>query len=348
MIDLSNFKFQDASDDGTTIGQFLMFIEAKNLWSPEEKNIYLLDHLDGPALEWSNDQLKPGHNWETNKNLLLSQYGARLKIRQKVNLRKSLRQKESESCQDFLNRCKRAQFLLTDDSIDYVFDRDILINFLLGLRPEFHENILQNDSLDSLESFFVEALKLEAMFLVKEEIMDQDEPEEIKGFAAVPVVKNEFLEPEVKVHTNEFQDDFDYYSGDDYLDYDNFDDKDDEDFQVEEKPVKKSGRKKAKKKYKAESDEDFDPSDNAGKVKSEKEDPDYDYDADHPEADKLEATLPCKYCGKMYKLQHSLDAHIANQHPTSDTAALKIKCGFCDLAFKTRRCLTCVSSAMKS
>ena len=60
----------------------------------------------------------------------------------KFNIRKSLRQLQSESVSEFFERCILAQFAITDDDDtfwrDPMFERDVALNFLLGLRPEFH------------------------------------------------------------------------------------------------------------------------------------------------------------------------------------------------------------------
>ena len=90
----------------------------------------------------------------------------------------------------------------------------------------------------------------------------------------------------------------------------------------------------------------IDPETGLKKVKEE-HDPEFDYSAEFPKP--LEANLPCQYCGRKFKLQNKLDAHIAKSHPDPNSAKeeLKIKCGFCELMFKTRKDLTCVSSAKK-
>ena len=83
---------------------------------------------------------------------------------------------------------------------------------------------------------------------------------------------------------------------------------------------------------------------------------DEDFD---PESESIEKkpklqNLSCEYCGRKYKIQTMLDAHIKKHHnnltdPGADEDGentKRFKCGFCDLTFKTRRLLTCVSSAM--
>ena len=68
-----------------------------------------------------------------------------------------------------MDRCKKYQYLLCDDDIDFVMERDVLVNFLLGIRGDFFDTLIGNENLNSLEAFFVEAVKLEAMLQVKVE-----------------------------------------------------------------------------------------------------------------------------------------------------------------------------------
>ena len=58
--------------------------------------------------------------------------------------------------------------MVCNENIDYVLERDILINFILGLRPEIYDILIEKDDLTSLESYFCEALKLE----IKQEMDD--------------------------------------------------------------------------------------------------------------------------------------------------------------------------------
>ena len=61
--------------------------------------------------------------------------------------------------------------MVCNENIDYVLERDILINFILGLRPEIYEILIEKDNLTTLEAYFCEALKLE----IKQEIAEGDE-----------------------------------------------------------------------------------------------------------------------------------------------------------------------------
>lgn len=62
-----------------------------------------------------------------------------------------------------------------DDNPDLISDQEILINFLLGVKEEIYETLILIETLDSLEGFFLEALKLEAMIDIKQEIIEEDQ-----------------------------------------------------------------------------------------------------------------------------------------------------------------------------
>ena len=206
-IDYKKFKFKGAkSGDGEpTMGQFLNFIDSNKDWGDNEKRCYIFEHLEQPALRIANTTLKNCENiaWSDMKRKLIERFYVKLNIKQKVELKKALMQRFDESCQDFLDRCKKFQYLLCDDHIDSVTERDILINFLLGLRSDFFDTLINNENLQTLEAFFVEAVVLEATLNVKVEShfveSNYDEPTMSK-FENVKNIKTETempIEPEV-------------------------------------------------------------------------------------------------------------------------------------------------------
>ena len=203
-IDYRKFKFRGAKsgDSEPTMGQFLNFIDS-NDWSDEEKRCYIFEHLEQPALRIAITNLKNCENieWRDMKRKLIERFYVKLNIKQKVELKKALMQRFDESCQDFLDRCKKFQYLLCDDDVDSVTERDILINFLLGLRSDFFNTLINNENLQTLEAFFVEAVVLEATLNVKVEShfveSNYDEPTMTK-FENVKNIKTEVpIEPEV-------------------------------------------------------------------------------------------------------------------------------------------------------
>merc|ERR1712037_973392 len=119
-------------------------------------------------------------------------------------------------------------------------ERDILINFLLGLRSDFFDTLINNENLQTLEAFFVEAVVLEATLNVKVEShfveSNYDDPtmtkfENVKNIKNIKTETEVPIEPEVLlVQKSEFgmnyQDD-DYYPdeyviNDDQANYDGF------------------------------------------------------------------------------------------------------------------------------
>ena len=167
---------------------------------------YIFEHLEQPALRIANTTLKNCENmeWSDMKQKLIERFYVKLNIKQKVELKKALMQRFDESCQDFLDRCKKFQYLLCDDDIGSVTERDILINFLLGLRSDFFDTLINNENLQTLEAFFVEAVVLEATLNVKVEShfveSNYDEPTMTKFEKNVKNIKTETevpIEPEV-------------------------------------------------------------------------------------------------------------------------------------------------------
>lgn len=236
-MDLKNFKFKEANLNGPTIGQFLHYFDSKPLTSDEKKNAVLSD-LMPPALKWARNNLGSDLEWSEVKSRLIHEFRSQLSVREKVELRRGLQQQTYESCQDFLNRCTRCQFLVCDDVMDHVFERDILINFLLGLREEFYEALIEMDNLQTLESFFCEAVKLEAMIQVKEEITPENELD----------VKPEHIQIEPKVE------DMDQHDSDDFA-------SDTESLDVKDEPKTKRRRKMYQSDEDTDDDQDsdFDP-----------------------------------------------------------------------------------------
>ena len=82
----------------------------------------------------------------------------KLSIREKIELRKSLKQRSpAENVELFYKRCMSAQELLDEatNAIDNeeknhsdTFQRDVLLNFVLGLENSLQEQILASDAFD--------------------------------------------------------------------------------------------------------------------------------------------------------------------------------------------------------
>ena len=84
----------------------------------------------------------------------------KLSIREKIDLRKNLKQRSpAENVELFYRRCMSAQELLDeatntidneDDEKNHseTFQRDVLLNFVLGLENNLQEQILASDAFD--------------------------------------------------------------------------------------------------------------------------------------------------------------------------------------------------------
>merc|ERR1712037_1038778 len=113
-------------------------------------------------------------------------------------------------------------------------ERDILINFLLGLRSDFFDALINNENLQTLEAFFVEAVVLEATLNVKVEShfveSNYDEPtmskfENIKNETEVPIEPEVLLVQKSEFGMNYQDNDYfpdEYVINDDQANYDGF------------------------------------------------------------------------------------------------------------------------------
>ena len=149
----------------TTIGQFINTIESHDDWEDSEKSDFALKHLKGPAQQFAKWFLKDKKmEWMIMKEKLYQQFKSKLNIWEKVELRKNLIQLEDESIKDFFHRCVTCQYVICDDYTETVFERDIMINFLLGMRKDIFEELtkgqLPSEKMD-LYSCFEEVIKLE-------------------------------------------------------------------------------------------------------------------------------------------------------------------------------------------
>ena len=101
-----------------------------------------------------------------------AKFKGKMTIQMKAQLRKSLKQIQEESVQDFYNRCKEAEKLICDEQIhDAAFERDCLLTFLIGLREELQLRVMQSEG-SSLSDFLQAAIKVEN---------NEDEPTKVKS-----------------------------------------------------------------------------------------------------------------------------------------------------------------------
>ena len=219
----------------TSCGQFISMLDQESISAnlPEEKvkELCLLKVSD-EALDFC--QANADKSWSELKSLMLKQFCAKLSIAQKVELRKTLKQNPEEEIDDFYYRCLQVQYFVSDDIRDATFDREVLLNFLLGLQP-FIQNTVLAANCSNTQEFIQEAKRL----------------------FAIP--KAESVEVKIKTENLEFPDDFDFNEdfGADF-DFEDDDDGENEKFdpsvditnfaELEEESILKAYGKKKKKK----------------------------------------------------------------------------------------------------
>ena len=85
----------------------------------------------------------------------------KLSIKEKVEVRISLFQRDNEPIDEFYERCVDAQYVISDNKSDSGFDREVLLNFLFGLVPTIRSDVLETNQ-TSLNDFIDAARKLYA------------------------------------------------------------------------------------------------------------------------------------------------------------------------------------------
>ena len=82
----------------------------------------------------------------------------KLSIKQKVEVRISLIQRDDEKVDEFYERCVDAQYVISDNEKDGSFDREVLLHFLFGLDSSIRNMVLDADC-STPEEFIGEARK---------------------------------------------------------------------------------------------------------------------------------------------------------------------------------------------
>ena len=101
-----------------TCGQFISSIEdfAHNSdFTEGQIKEFCFSKLSDAALELFQKNFEK--SWNELKSILFENFPVKLTIREKVEVRKGLQQSDSESVDDFYQRCLQAQYLVSDDVI---------------------------------------------------------------------------------------------------------------------------------------------------------------------------------------------------------------------------------------
>ena len=201
----------------TTIGQFINTIESHDDWEDSEKSDFALKHLKGPAQQFAKWFLKDKKmEWMIMKEKLYQQFKSKLNIWEKVELRKNLIQLEDESIKDFFHRCVTCQYVICDDYSETVFERDIMINFLLGMRKDIFEELtkgqLPSEKMD-LYSCFEEVIKLEMVMDYQIQIELEKMPMEKRNPSENILTKENIkIEPDI-LNSEEFKEEIKSVNG---------------------------------------------------------------------------------------------------------------------------------------
>ena len=315
------------------IGQFFNHIESHVDWDDSKKKDYVFSHLKGPAQKFSEENLNPEMDWKEIREKLYTQFRCHLTIREKVELRRHLVQSFNESIRDFFYRCISCQYFICDDLCEAVTDRDILINFLLGMRKDIYEDLIKGVNSIDLKTSLQEAEKIELIknrckikierndeeYLVKEEYGDMD------IYDAQEFNENNHVKVEIDEFNEEIQFDNEYYMG-----------------IVEEETPKVRQKRKYKKRDKS------DKSPKKAKIKRIKTENDDDPDDPDVDPDQLSGytKTQCPLCGEAFP-KRMIDFHLARGHGTSkdgpvenikDGKKTKLeKCKFCDVMLRGER-----------
>ena len=191
-------------DTWLTCGQFLGIIEdhanANKLTEKQMKDL-CSSKMTNSALELF--EKHSNQSWCELKNLLFEKFPVKLSIRDKVELRKKLRQQDSESIDNFYQRCIQTQYLVSDGIRDVGFEREILLHFLIGLSPFIRDLVLATKC-SSTNEYINEAKKY--VQIVKEEPIEANVKIETENYNDVK-------------HSIEFDQEFDYEGQQEYNDY---------------------------------------------------------------------------------------------------------------------------------
>ena len=156
---MDNIPIFDGKDASITCGQFLALIDEKadsESLSEDELKEFCHSNMSGDAQQFFASKIDMP--WEELKIQMVKEFSMKLSIKEKVELRKSLKQLETEAVEDFYKRCQRTQFLVSDDIRDVAFEREVLLNFLIGLHSAIQKAVLTANCKNA-DGFISEAKK---------------------------------------------------------------------------------------------------------------------------------------------------------------------------------------------
>ena len=225
-----------ASDRKPTVGQFLKFIEDHTNLCDEEKKVLAVNHLKS----FDEDDLEhiSRNDWPSLKRLLFDQYRCQLTLKQKIELRRNLIQGNNESVQEFHDRCIKAQYILCDDMIEYISERDIVMNYVCGLKSQIYYKFISSpdEISDTLDLCLKRAIDIEEtqengkmLFMLKQKKRDNiNKSPSLKKQKTQSTTKTKPKHEMVKIkkepsYLDEYDDSMNNDYGMDYEDQDDYD-----------------------------------------------------------------------------------------------------------------------------
>ena len=173
--------FSGKPTDQISLDQHLFILEtiAKSSgWNDSQKVDNFIKTLTRPAIDYF------PKNWnDTFDNLkkhLCNQFNKKVSIKEKIDLRQTLIQNETENVQQFFERCKSVQILLCDRFYsEILYERELLLNFLIGLKSDLQDIVLKSDA-KTLSAFLEAAIKVETVHTtLKNEVIDEIDQDDL-------------------------------------------------------------------------------------------------------------------------------------------------------------------------
>ena len=335
-------------DNCPTVMQFLKYvIEDSSIANDEDKKYLAIQHSTGFAKDFMESHIN--QNWKSFKKLLLNKFKCKLTLKEKIDLRRYLIQRQNECCEDFHERCVKWQFLLCDDHVDSVYGRDILINFVSGLKEEIYKKLVHNNNISDLELCVKLAIEIEQKLTpnifsdaytsykaeiefkdIKTEVVTHDEDTEYNN-------AYEYLDENIKVEENDKQlfvqtfeeengivdNDEDYFSTDQEDNAGSDFEPTEEDFALvkKENPIRTYATVHEGVMYECEIP-------GCGKQMNRK------YNI-NKHMKKAHSAYSCDFCSKTFKTNMLLQRHLLNAHDDQNTSKndgseIAKKCQFCD------------------
>ena len=316
-------------DNCPTVMQFLKYIiEDSSIANDEDKKHLAIQHSTGFAKDFMVSHVN--QNWKSFKKLLLNKFKCKLTLKEKIDLRRYLIQRQNECCRDFHERCVKWQFLLCDDHVDSVYGRDILINFVSGLKEDIYKKLVHNNNISDLELCVKLAIEIEQKLTpnifsdaytsykaeiefkdIKTEVVTHDEDTEYNN-------AYEYLDENIKVEENDKQPFVQTFEEENGI-------IDNDDKNIIENDI-------------VDNDEEYfstDQEDNAGSDFEPTEEDFAQVKKENPIRTYKKAKYSCDFCSKTFKTNMLLQRHLLNAHDDqnpskNDGAEIAKKCQFCD------------------